>query len=131
VCHSDRVLSRSDLEELQSLEEGMWRSETRGDREWMDAHRASDFFEFGLSGRRYDRGEKLDAQVGDIDAVLPLRDFRCTNLGDSHVQATYQIECYRGRANRSSIWHRMGTGWVMDFHQGTPTEGGRTRVGPA
>ncbi len=53
------MLSRSDLEELQSLEEGMWRSEARGDREW------------------------------------------------------------------------MGTGWVMDFHQGTPAEGGRTRVGPA
>jgi len=52
VCHSDRVLSRSNLEELQSLEEGMWRSEARGDRGW------------------------------------------------------------------------MGTGWVMDFHHGTPTEDG-------
>jgi len=124
VCHSDRVLSRSDLEELQGLEEGMWRSETRGDREWMDTHLASDLFELGLSGRRYDRGEVLDAQVADIDAVLSLRDFRCTNLGDSHVPATCQIECYGGRANRSSIWHRMGTGWVMDFHQDTPTDDG-------
>ena len=84
MCHSDRVLSLSDLEELQSLEEGMWRSETRGDREWMDTHLAWDFFEFGLSCRHYDRGEVLDAQVGGIDAVLPLRDFRCTNLGDPH-----------------------------------------------
>ena len=99
MCHSDRVLSLSDLEELQSLEEGMWRSETRGDREWMDTHLTWDFFELGLSGRRYDRGEVLDAQVGGIDAVLPSRDFRCTNLGDP-------------------------TGWVMDFHQGTPTENG-------
>ncbi|HAW90869.1 MAG TPA: DUF4440 domain-containing protein [Gemmatimonadetes bacterium] len=118
------MLSRSDLEELRSLEEEMWRSETRGDRGWMDAHLASDFFEFGLSGRRYDRSGVLDAEVGEIDAVLPLHDFRCTSLGDSHVLATYQIECYGSRANRSSIWHRTDTSWVMDFHQGTPTEDG-------
>ena len=74
------MLSRSDLEELQGLEKGMWRSDIRGDREWMDAHLASDFLEFGLSGRRYDLGEVLDAEVGEIDAVLPLHDFRCTNL---------------------------------------------------
>ena len=66
------MLRRSDLEELQGLEEGTWRSDTRGDREWMDAHLASDFFELGLSGRRYDRGEVLDAEVGEINAVLPL-----------------------------------------------------------
>ncbi|MDP7549757.1 MAG: DUF4440 domain-containing protein [Acidimicrobiales bacterium] len=118
------MLSRSDLEELQSLEEGMWRSETRGDRGWTDAHLAPGFFEFGLSGRRYDRGEVLDTEVGGIDAVLPLSDFRCTNLGDSHVLVTYQVECYGGRANRSSIWHRTDTGWLMDFHQGTPTGDG-------
>ena len=115
------MLSRSDLEELRSLEEEMWRSETRGDRGWTDAHLAPGFFEFGLSGRRYDRGEVLDTEVGEIDAVLPLNDFRCTNLADSHVLVTYQIECYGGRTNRSSIWHRTGTGWAMDFHQGTPT----------
>jgi hypothetical protein len=118
------VLRLSDLEELQGLEEGTWRSDTRGDREWMDAHLASDFFELGLSGRRYDRGEVLDAEVGEINAVLPLHDFRCTNLGDSHVLATDQIECYGGRVNRSSIWHRTDTDWVMDFHKGTPTENG-------
>ena len=87
----------------------------------MDAHLASDFFEFGMSGRRYERGEVLDADVGKIDAVLPLHDFRCTSLGDSHVLVTYQIECCGVQANRSSIWHRTDTSWVMDFHQGTPT----------
>ena len=65
-----------------------------------------------------------DTEVGEIDAVLPLNDFRCTNLADSHVLVTYQIECYGGRTNRSSIWHRTDTSWVMDFHQGTPPEDG-------
>ena len=70
------MLRRFDLEELQRLEEGMWRSNTRGDREWMDAHLSSDFFELGLSGRRYDRGEVLDAEV-----VRSMLSFPCTTSG--------------------------------------------------
>ena len=96
------MLRRFDLEELQGLEEGMWRSDTRGGREWVDTHLASDFFELGLSGRRYDRGEVLDAEVGEIDAVLPLHP--CTISG-ARTCAT-------------------PTGCVMDFHQGNPTENG-------
>ena len=108
--------------QLQRLEEGMWCSETRGDRAWMETQLGPDFFEFGQSGRRYDRSEVLDVEVGEIDAVLPLNDFRCTSLGDSHVLVTYQIECYGARSNRSSIWRRTDTGWTMEFHQGTPTQ---------
>lgn len=54
----------------------------------MEAQLGPDFFEFGQSGRRYDRSEVLDVEVGEIDAVLPLNDFRCTSLGDSHVLVT-------------------------------------------
>ena len=96
------MLRRFDLEELQGLEEGMWRSDTRGGGEWIDTHLARDFYEFGLSGRRYDRGEVLDAEVGEVDAVLPLHP--CTISG-------------------ARTW-ATPTGWVMDFRQGNPTENG-------
>ena len=68
----------------------------------MDTHLAWDFFEFGLSGRRYDRGEVLDAEVGEVDAVLPLHP--CTISG-------------------ARTW-ATPTSWVMDFRQGNPTENG-------
>jgi len=68
----------------------------------MDTHLARDFFEFGLSGRRYDRGEVLDAEVGEVDAVLPLHP--CTISG-------------------ARTW-ATPTGWVMDFRQGNPTDDG-------
>ncbi|MEM9608590.1 MAG: DUF4440 domain-containing protein [Actinomycetota bacterium] len=110
--------------ELLRLEEGMWRPETRGDRAWMDRHLSSDFVEFGQSGRRYSREEILDLDVEGFVAVLPLRDLTMRRLGVDHVLVTYQSEMDGIRANRSSIWRRTATGWLMEFHQGTRTEGG-------
>ena len=68
----------------------------------MNTHLAWDFFELGLSGRRYGRGEVLDAEVGEVDAVLPLHP--CTISG-------------------ARTW-ATPTGWVMNFRQGNPTENG-------
>jgi len=49
----------------------------------MDAHLASDFFELGLSGRRYDRGEVLDAEVRYSTPrwVRSMLSFPCTISG--------------------------------------------------
>lgn len=43
-------------------------------------------------------------------------------IGEHHVIVTYQSEMDGNRANRSSIWQRTPSGWLMEFHQGTPTE---------
>ncbi len=107
-------------EELVALEEAMWRPVTRGNRDWVDAHLSQDFSEFGQSGRRYSRAEILDLDVGDFEAVLPLRYLQIRELGDSHVLITYQSEIGGARANRSSIWRCIEGGWRMEFHQGTP-----------
>lgn len=87
----------------------------------MDRHLAPNFVEFGRSGRRYTRGEILAAEVGDIDAVLPLRDLRFRRLGGGVVLVTYQSEVDGHHANRSSIWRLTDGAWQMEFHQGTPT----------
>lgn len=107
--------------ELCELEEGMWRPETRGDREWMDRHLSPHFVEFGQSGRRYTRQEIIDVDVPDFVAVLPLKDLAMRHLGRVHVLVTYQSEMDGLRANRASIWRSTPDGWQMEFHQGTPT----------
>lgn len=108
-------------QELEELEEGMWRPQTRGDRSWMEAHLAADFVEFGQSGRRYSRADILDIDIGEFSAVLPLRDLIIRPLGKDHVLLNYQSEMDGMRANRCSIWSRTDSGWYLEFHQGTPT----------
>jgi hypothetical protein len=71
----------------------MWRSETRGDRSWMERRLARNFTEFGRSGRRYARTKILDLDVGEIHATLPLRDLQCRRLGGGVVLVTYKAKC--------------------------------------
>lgn len=118
----DRLTTMPDLDQLVQLEEAMWRSETRGDRGWMDRHLAPEFREFGRSGRRYTRDETIAIDVGEIDAVLPLADLEIRELSANLALVTYRSEVAGETANRSSIWRWSGSGWRMEFHQGTPTQ---------
>ncbi len=105
-------------DELLALEAAMWDDTTRGDRAWMDEHLTTDFTEHGSSGRRYDRAEILDTEVGPIEATLS--DLAVRRLGRDAALVTYQSEQPRGLANRSSIWRRVDGRWLLAFHQGTP-----------
>jgi hypothetical protein len=63
---------------------------------------------------------------GEINASLPLRDFRIRYLSDDVVQVMYASEVKMGteimRANRSSIWRKKQNSWEILFHHGTPTK---------
>lgn len=87
---------------------------------------APDFVEFGRSGRVYRRGDTLAVPRGPIDAVLPLPGFRVRSLSPEIAQVTYDSAVTYGgvvqHARRSSIWSRAAAGWVLRFHQGTPTD---------
>jgi hypothetical protein len=114
------------LSDIQTLEESLWRAETRFDDALMETVLADDFVEFGRSGRVYRRDELFmeNSEFKEIDAVLPLPEFSVKYLTQDVVQAIYVSEVtYNGqveRANRSSIWcHENGT-WRLRFHQGTP-----------
>jgi hypothetical protein len=117
-------LSRRDLEELERLEEDLWRAETRFDRKWMEQVIAPDFFEFGRSGRVYAREDTLRMPAQPIHAKLPLRDFQARLLDANVAQVTYtSAVTYDGveeLGRRSSIWSRTARGWQLRFHQGTP-----------
>ena len=117
-------LSIEDRATLARLEESLWRAETRFDYEFMDKVVARDSFEFGRSGRIYERADTLSAGRQPIDAVLPLPNLKIRLLNEDTAQVTYDsavtdngVVAY-GR--RSSIWSRTGQGWVLRFHQGTP-----------
>ena len=56
-----------DTEVFRGLEEGLWRQETRTDREWLDGVLAPDFTEFCRFGHEYDRNHILSAPVQDIE----------------------------------------------------------------
>ena len=71
-------LSEHDRTELQLLEEGLWRAETRFDRGSMERVLAPRFFEFGRSGRA---PQFILAALGERLAVaLPPGDHRCIEL---------------------------------------------------
>lgn len=119
-------LTEQDRRELELLEEGLWRAETRFDREWMERILAPGFSEYGRSGRVYSREDTLTIPKRPIDARLPLQDFNVRLLSPDVAQATYtSVETYEGDlqvANRSSLWLRTEDGWRLLFHQATPTQ---------
>lgn len=114
-------LSEHDCRELELLEAGLWRAETRFDREWMEGILAPGFFEFGRSGRTYSREDTLGMAARPINARLVGLNVR--SLSPDVVQVTYNtIETYADEpqlANRSSLWLRVENGWRLLFHQGT------------
>jgi hypothetical protein len=111
---------------LLTLEESMWRAETRYDRAHMEALLADDFVEFGRSGRAYRREDTLASPPGYFETVLPLPGFTARLLAPGLALVTYDsIVTYDDavlRARRVSIWSRTPTGWRLRFHQGTPFE---------
>lgn len=121
-------LNESELETLKDLEESLWRSETRFDLSHQEKVFASDFFEFGRSGRTYTREQMIRTTSEPIVAKLPLQNFKVHIIDSNNVLVTYISEVqYEDleKANRCSVWSRTPTGWQLRFHQGTPIKDSR------
>lgn len=120
------AINEKDIEEIQKLEESLWRTETRFDLNYMERILAPDFFEFGRSGRIYQRNDTLHgARPQVINAKIPLKNFKITTISDNTCLVTYISEVmYEGLevGNRSSIWSKTEKGWQIRFHQGTVTK---------
>lgn len=120
------VLSVDDIEMLRSLEENLWREETRFDIPYMEHILAEDFIEFGRSGRVYDRTFVLAVKSQPIGAVIPLLNFTVRMLSDSVAHVIYDSHITEQDiiiySHRSSIWSREPDGWKLRFHQATPYE---------
>jgi hypothetical protein len=120
------TLTEEERLELRQLEEALWREGTRFDHAFMEGVLASDFIEFGRSGRVYTREQCLAVPPRPFAARLPLRGFRVRSLAAGVALVTYVSEARFEElelevANRSSVWTRDERGWQLRFHQGTPT----------
>lgn len=112
--------TKTDFEALQKLEESLWRSETRFDREYMHRILAEDFFEFGRSGRKWSRDEVLEYHEEEIKAEL-------TDMGVHFIDEKVALVTYISKtqyeeleiSNRSSLWSKIDGEWKLRFHQGT------------
>ena len=110
-----------DTEQFRTLEESLWRAETRFDQAYLQRILHPDFVEFGRSGRVWTRDDTLTTEPGHIDARLA--DFAAHPLGDDAVLITYTSYVRHEQmavGRRSSIWVRAGSSWQLRFHQGTP-----------
>lgn len=119
------TLSDVESQKLRDLEESLWKPNYRFDLDHQEKVFAPDFFEFGRSGRVYTRQELIKTEYQLIKAVLPLPKFKIHIIDENTVLVTYEsVVQYEGieRANRSSIWSRVGTEWQLRFHQGTPVK---------
>lgn len=110
-------------ETLRTLEEQLWRTETRYSCEFMESVLADGFVEFGASGAVYDRQTVIDAEPRDLDVELPLPDFAVRALSPDVALVTYTSVERRAtgearRARRSSVWMFGSEGWKLVFHQG-------------
>jgi hypothetical protein len=108
--------------QLESLEQSMWRAETRFDAAYMKQVLAPEFLEFGRSGSVYDRQASISMQASDFRARL--HDLAVHPLGDDVALVTYVSEVTRAEAepelsNRASVWVRTDGRWRLRFHQGT------------
>jgi hypothetical protein len=118
------TINNGDLNELQKLEESLWIAKTRFDNDHMNRILAPDFFEFGRSGKIYDRAQSLSAPEQKINAKIPLKNFNAHALSQDIVLITYVSEVQYDVlevGNRSSVWQRIDGAWRLRFHQGTPT----------
>lgn len=116
-------MNSKDLKKLRELEESMWRTNMRSNREYMERTLSPDFFELGQSGRVYTRKDILDAPPQEIRARLPLKHFNAHPITEDAVLVTYISETAADKVkigNRSSIWVKTRKGWQLRFHQGTP-----------
>ncbi|MFF2501768.1 DUF4440 domain-containing protein [Streptomyces sp. NPDC058067] len=82
-----------------------------------------DYFEFGASGRRWDRASIVAAlSATNEPGARPLTVSRMkgVRLASGLVHLTFETDRNGARAHRSSLWRRHEEGWLLYFHQGTP-----------
>ncbi|MFF3887246.1 DUF4440 domain-containing protein [Streptomyces sp. NPDC001914] len=81
-----------------------------------------DFYEFGASGRIWDRASivaLLAAGTQDGGRTTTSR-VKGVQLASDLVHLTFDTDDNGRRAHRSSLWRLFGNDWLLYFHQGTP-----------
>jgi len=116
--------------EIRALEERLANPPAGESRESLAATFATDFREFGSSGRVFDAEMVLGALGGVAQrpsrAPISLEGFRAERVAPNVILATYLARVAAGPGwkpptLRSSLWCKRDGRWQIVFHQGTPT----------
>ena len=109
-------------EHLRHLEEGLLEPTFRNSPEAVDALLATDFIEFGSSGRVYDKQQALEGLRAETTIRRSLTHFATRLLAPGVVLVTYRALRHDESpacSLRSSIWKLTDGRWQIVFHQGT------------
>jgi hypothetical protein len=110
----------ADVAEVVRLELLLLEPEVRNDADRVLLLLHVDFYEFGSSGRVWDRQSITEATGGSIEPIVAT-DITARTLGEDAVLVTYTSDVQGRRALRSSTWVRAQGSWRLLFHQGTLT----------
>ena len=114
------TLSPTQQQELIILEESLWKDDTRFDTFYMEKILHPDFFEFGRSGRIYERSHTIYVARSDINAIFPLKSLAFHEVSKDTILITYKSQVQYETleiANRSSLWVKINGIWKLRFHQ--------------
>lgn len=117
-------LPKGERDLIARLEHSLWITSSRYDDAYMNEILADDFFEFGRSGKVWERSAMLLGAGAPSQIVAELENLQVRALSSNCAHVTYVSVVRRDgateRANRSSVWSRGGRhGWRLQFHQGT------------
>ncbi|MDG4859471.1 nuclear transport factor 2 family protein [Streptomyces sp. T-3] len=97
--------------------------EVRSSPELLGALLHPDFTEIGASGTLWDRAAIITAlteQEKPGRRSITVSRMHGDQLADDLVHLTFDTNSNGRLAHRSSLWRRVGEGWLLWFHQGTP-----------
>ncbi|MEA1902731.1 MAG: DUF4440 domain-containing protein [Actinomycetota bacterium] len=113
----------ADIEQFRSLEEGLWREETRSNPGFLDDLLTESFTDFCRFGHVYDRNDLIDAPASDVEVEFPFENFKVDMLAPTVALITYVNAVTksgsRQRVRRSSIWVDESSAWRLRFVQAT------------
>jgi hypothetical protein len=116
--------TEADLREVVERELALLEPGVRQDAERVLALLHPDFLEHGASGNVWDRAS-VTAVTGGTEAPIQATDLQTRYLGADAVLVTYRSREPGREALRSSVWLRdPDAGWLLLFHQGTPSAAG-------
>lgn len=111
------------------MEERLLQWSVRGDAEALSSLLASDFREFGSSGRVFDRQQVIEALRNETSCEMTLGDFCAQVLAPDIALVTYRASWHGTSGQpaaislRSSLWVQREGRWQLVFHQGTRAAG--------
>lgn len=117
------------LKHLQALEIALHDPVVRTDTEALAKLLHPQFLELGRSGARYTR-EDIAGHLSssEMQPQIWAQDFSLQVLSEEFGLLTYRCAQVASdgslirHTNRTSLWQHGESGWLMRFHQGTPTQ---------